>query len=399
YNKIFDTSTPTIAKTTIPHTIRTADNPPVNSRPYRGSEQQQQALRNILKNMSASHQIRPSTSPWSSPVLLVKKKDGDYRFVVDYRKLNNVTVKDSFPIPTIESTLKQLSGHSYFTKLDLKSGYFQIPIREDDKQKTAFITTTGLWEFNVLPQGLKNAPPSFQRIMYNMVVNNREHYCLVYLDDIIIFSKSFDEHIKHLGEILSTLHKHNFQLNPAKCSLCKQRIDYLGHTIDIQGMQPLHDNIKAIQELPLPHDPTLKQANEFIGGIGWYRKFIKDFAKIAAPIHAVTNLNKNNKHKFYWGEAQRNAANKLKQIISGPDLVLQFPDPTSSYVLSTDASNGGLGGILKQVTTGGKMKIIYYLSRKLSPSESKYSTTEKEALAMVWSIDRLRPYLLGVDFK
>ncbi|CAF4586152.1 unnamed protein product, partial [Didymodactylos carnosus] len=203
--------------------------------------------------MSASNQIRPSTSPWSSPVLLVKKKDGDYRFVVDYRKLNNVTVKDS---------LKQLSGHSYFTKLDLKSGYFQIPIREDDKQKTAFITTIGLWEFNVLPQGLKNAPP----------------------------------------------------------------------------------------------------------------KFITDFAKIAAPIHAVTNLNKNHKHNFYWGEEQRNAANKLKQIISGPDLVLQFPDPTSSYVLSTDASNGGLGGILKQVTTGGKMKIIYYLSRKLSPSESKYST-------------------------
>ncbi|CAF4777697.1 unnamed protein product, partial [Rotaria sp. Silwood2] len=140
---IFYTSSPTIAKTTIPHAIRTADHPPVNSRPYRGSEEQQRALQQILKIMSASNQVRPSTSPWSSPLLLVKKKDGDYRFVVDYRKLNSVTIKDSFPIPTIEATLKQLSGHSYFTKLDLKSGYFQIPIQEEDKQKTAFITTTG----------------------------------------------------------------------------------------------------------------------------------------------------------------------------------------------------------------------------------------------------------------
>ncbi|CAF3314989.1 unnamed protein product [Rotaria sp. Silwood2] len=399
YDKIFDTSSPTIAKTTIPHAIRTADHPPVNSRPYRGSEEQQRALQHILKIMSASNQIRPSTSPWSSPVLLVKKKDGDYRFVVDYRKLNSVTIKDSFPIPTIEATLKQLSGHSYFTKLDLKSGYFQIPIQEEDKQKTAFITTTGLWEFNVLPQGLKNAPPSFQRIMYNLLVNKREHYCLVYLDDIIIFSKSFDEHIHHLDDILSSLCKHNFQLNPPKCFFAKQQIDYLGHTIDIHGMRPLHDNIKAIQELSLPYESTLKQANEFIGGIGWYRKFIKNFAKIAAPIHAITNLNKNNQHKFYWGKEQRDAAKKLKEIISGPDLVLEFPDPTGSYVLSTDASNNGLGGILKQITTSGKLKILYYLSRKLSPSERKYSTTEKEALAMVWCIDRLRPYLLGVDFK
>ncbi|CAF3782340.1 unnamed protein product [Rotaria sp. Silwood1] len=164
-------------------------------------------------------------------------------------------------------------------------------------------------------------------------------------------------------------------------------------------MRPLHDNIKAIQELSLPYEPTLKQANEFIGGIGWYRKFIKNFVKIAAPIHAVTNLNKNNQHKFHWGKEQRDAANKLKEIISGPDLVLEFPDPTGSYVLSTDASNNGLGGILKQITTSGKLKILYYLSRKLSPSERKYSTTEKEALAMVWCIDRLRPYLLGVDFK
>jgi hypothetical protein len=212
YRKIFDASSPTIAYTSIHHTIPTGDQPPINSVPYRGSIEQQQALKKIIDQLEKSNQIRPSSSPWSSPVLLIKKKTGDYRFVVDHRKLNAVTVKDSFPIPTIESTLQQLAGNSYFSKLDLRSGYFQIPINEIDKSKTAFITTTGLWEFNVLPMGLTNAPPSFQRIMYNLVVNGHEDYCLVYLDDIIIFSKTFHEHLSHLNEILNILDQKNFQL-------------------------------------------------------------------------------------------------------------------------------------------------------------------------------------------
>jgi hypothetical protein len=399
YRKIFDTSSPTIARTSIHHTIPTGDHPPINSVPYRGSLQQQQALKKIINQLERSNQIRPSSSPWSSPVLLIKKKDGDYRFVVDYRRLNAVTTKDAFPIPTIESTLQQLAGNSYFSKLDLRSGYFQVPINEIDKPKTAFITTTGLWEFNVLPMGLTNAPPSFQRIMYNLIVNGREQYCLVYLDDIIIFSKSFNDHLDHLHEILNILDKHRFQLNPGKCSIMKIKIEYLGHAIDKYGISPLHDNIKAIRELPLPHHPTLKQANEFIGGLGFYRRFIRNFSKIAAPIHRVTNLTKNNKRNFRWEDEQREAAEQLKDIITGPDLVLEFPDPNLLFVLSTDASNIGLGAILKQITEDGKMKIIYYLSRVLSKSESRYSTTELEALAMVWAITKLRPYILGKDFK
>ncbi|CAF1442744.1 unnamed protein product [Rotaria sordida] len=399
YRKVFDTSSPTIALTSIHHTIPTGDHPPINSVPYRGSLQQQQALKKIIVQLERSNQIRPSSSPWSSPVLLIKKKDGDYRFVVDYRKLNSITTKDSFPIPTIESTLQQLAGNCYFSKLDLRSGYFQIPINENDKPKTAFITTTGLWEFNVLPMGLTNAPPSFQRTMYNLIVNGREQYCLVYLDDIIIFSKTFKDHLNHLDEILNILDQHRFQLNPIKCSLMKNRIDYLGHSISEHGITPLHDNIKAIRELHLPDYPTLKQANEFIGGLGFYRKFIKNFSKIAAPIHRVTNLTKHNKHNFKWGEEQRQAIQQLKEIITGPELVLDFPNPDLPYILSTDASKVGLGAVLKQVTEDGGIKIIYYLSRVLSNSESRYSTTELEALAMVWAITKLRPYLLGKDFK
>ncbi|CAF3617385.1 unnamed protein product [Rotaria socialis] len=246
--------------------------------------------------------------------------------------------------------------------------------------------------------GLTNAPPIFQRIKYNLIANGREQYCLVYLDDIIIFSKNFEDHLKHLDEILNVLNNHRFQLNPIKCSKIKNKIDYLGHSIDEYGITPLHDNIKAIRELQLPDYPTLKQANEFIGGIGFYRKFIRNFSKIAGSIHHVTNLTKNKKHKFIWGDEQRQAVQQLKMIITGPELVLEFPDPDLPFTLSTDASRLGLGAVLKQMTRDGKLKIIYYLSRVLSKSESRYSTTELEALAMVWAVVKLRSYLLGKDF-
>ncbi|CAF3445543.1 unnamed protein product [Rotaria socialis] len=266
---------------------------------------------------------------------------------------------------------------------DLRSGYFQIPVSENDKSNTAFITTFGLWEFNVLPMGLTNAPPSFQRIMYNLIVNGREQYCLSYLDDIIIFSKTFNDHINHLQEILRVLDQHRFQLNPSKCSIMNEKIDYLGYSIDQHGITPLHNNIKAIHELPLPNCPTLKQANQFI----------------AAPLHCVTNLTNNNKHNFKWGDEQRQAVQQLKQIITGPELVLDFPDSALPFTLSTDTSTFGLGAVLKQTSEDNKIKIIYYLSRTLTESEFQYSTTELEALAMVWSIMKLRPYLLGKELK
>ncbi|CAF1537863.1 unnamed protein product [Didymodactylos carnosus] len=172
--RIFDTTSPAIAKTNITHTIRTGDHAPVNSRPYRLHTQQQRVLTGEINKMLKAGQIRPSNSPWSSPVLLVKKKDGSVRFVVDYRKLNNITIKDSYPIPHIEETLSRLNGHRFFSKLDLKTGYYQIPIQEVDRQKTAFIIPNGLFEFNVLAMGLKNAPPSFQRIMNDLIANTQD---------------------------------------------------------------------------------------------------------------------------------------------------------------------------------------------------------------------------------
>ncbi|CAF4364857.1 unnamed protein product, partial [Didymodactylos carnosus] len=335
----------TIANTQIRHVIRTGDHNPISFRPYSKTIQQQQILVEHIQQMEKNYLIRRSTSPWASPVVLIKKKDESTRFCVDYRKLNNITKKDSYPLPHMGETINRLGGHQYFTKLDLKSGYFQIPIQEDDKEKTAFILQDGHWEFNVLPQGLKNAPPTFQRIMNELLAYQRWDHCLVYLDDIIIFSKSFQQHVQHLDEILTVLNNANFQLNPSKCSLIHPQMDYLGHTVNSEGITPLMDKVKALIDLPTPK--SIKDVDAFLGA--------------AKP------------------------------------LLLSFPDPSSPLVLSTDASDIGYGGVLEQITKDGP-KPISYLSRKLNPAEKRYGTIEKECLTMVRCIEEFRSYLLGREY-
>jgi hypothetical protein len=396
YSSLLDISKSTLAATSMNHAIRTYDHPPITTKPYPQSQRQRQDLQEHVQKMLLAKQIRASSSPWSSPALLVSKPDGSTRFVVDYRKLNQITIKDEYPLPNIEETINQLAGHLFFTKLDLKSGYLQVPIREEDKEKTAFKTKDGLYEFNVLPPGLKNAPPSFQRIMNSVVVNGNSSYCLVYLDDIIIFSKTFKEHLQHVEHILASLHRYKFQLNPAKCAFFLNEMDYLGHHINSNGLSPLDDKIKAILQLPIPKN--LKEANHFIGAIGWYRKFIKDFAQIAAPIHAVTNKNKNQRHAFRWNSEQTDSFNKLRSAITSKPLVLDFPDSTSPLILSTDASDIGIGAVLRQETPSGP-KILYYFSQMLTSPQRKYATIEREALAIGLAICKLRPYLLGRPFR
>ncbi|CAF4624019.1 unnamed protein product, partial [Rotaria socialis] len=314
HKKIFDLSNVTQANTHMQHTINTGDSLPISSRPYPRTVEQRRELQDEIQKMLQTNQIRPSNSPWSSPVIIHKKKDGGIRFLVDYRKLNSVTKKDSFPQPTTEELLHRLGGHCFYTKLDLKSGYFQLPIHETDKEKTAFITQDGLWEFNVLPQGIMNGPPTFQRTMHNLLGYGRWDYVMVYLDDILIFSRSFNEHKKHLNEILSILAKANFQVNPDKCSIAVQEIDFLSHTINEQFIKPNGNKITAIIDLPAP--TTLKEANEFLGKINWYRKFIPDFARIAAPLHKVTNKTKRHRHEFKWGPDQQHSFDEFKRILT-----------------------------------------------------------------------------------
>ena len=391
---LFDTTRTTIAQTTLPHSICTGDHPPPTSRPYPQTAEKQDALFQILQTMLRNKQIRPSNSSYSSPVLLIKKADGSYRFVVDYRKLNNITIPDNFPLPNLEQSIQSVGGYAYYSKLDLRSGYFQIPIRESDRHKTAFITVQGLFEFNVLAQGLRNSPPSFQRIMSSLLLPCRS-FCLVYLDDILIYSKTIHQHIQHLNQVLAILNKHQFQLNLRKCELVQSKITYLGHVINADGICPLPDRIEKILVIPQPK--SLNQANAFIGAIGWYKKFIKDFSYTAAPILAVTNLTRNNRHKFCWGKEQAEAFEALKKCITIEPLYLAFPDPDAPLILNTDASDFCIGGVLYQ-DINGQRKNIYFHSQMLPKSQHKWPTIEKEALAIYHCVMRMKLFLMGREF-
>ncbi|CAF5077031.1 unnamed protein product, partial [Rotaria magnacalcarata] len=328
--------------------IKTGLNLPVHSRVYRTDPIKQQHISTTIDDMLKSGQIQKTYSSWSSPVILVRKKEGTYRFVIAYRQLNNITERDSYPLPPIEETLNRLNGNTYFSKLDLKTGYHQIPIHSSDKEKITFVTYNGIFHFNVMPQGLKNAPSSFQRIMYELLVNTRWDFCLVYIDDVIVFFQTFDQHVAHLNEIFSVLYNANLQLNPQKYSLLKDEINYLGHTINQQGIRPLQDNVESIIKLPTPTTP--KQVHSFVQAANYYRDHIENCSKIAAPLYPYTKKNAIWKG---WTPQMENAYNELKRRLTTSPVFLNFPDDKSPLVLSTDASGYGMGGVLRQITPEG----------------------------------------------
>lgn len=392
YDRLFDTTRSTIATNVRSHEIITIDHPPPSSKPYDCTPEKRQAMFKIVDELLQSGLIRPSFSAYAAPALLVPKKDNTWRMVVDYKKLNNITIKDSHPLPNMERAIQTLGGgYEFFSKFDLKSGFWQIPIRESDKNKTAFVIAGGLYEWNVLPQGLKNSPPSFQRIMAEILSPCR-HCTLVYIDDIVIFSRTFDDHITHLNQVLSILAHHNFKLNPPKCFVLHRQIDYLSHTISQLGVKPNKEKISAIMNLREPS--TLSAANKFIGGLSWYRKFLPKFATIAAPIMSITNLTKPNRKKFKWGQTQHESFVKLKQLLIGQPLFLQFPIDGQPVILTTDASKVGIGGTLQQMVDG-QLKNLYYHSQITTPTQRRYDPIELEALAIWVCCQRMRPYLLG----
>ncbi len=393
FQHVFDTQKHNIAKTMIHHVINTTPHSPPASRPYPQPDTEEYLFK-IIQEFLHAGLISESHSPYAAPAFLVKKKDSSFRLVVDYKKLNAITIKDSSPLPNMEDTLRKLGpGYQYFSKLDLKSGFYQIPIKEEDKEKTAFVTSFGLYQFNVLPMGLKNSPPTFQKVMSDTLQLCRS-FSLVYLDDIIVFSKSYDEHLDHLKQVFVALSDRHFVLNPPKCELLVQQIDYLGHTINKDTLKPMTQKIEVILNMKDPH--TLSAANKFIGALSWYRKFIPGFASVAAPIHSITNLTKSNRRKFHWRFAQSQAFQKLKEMLTTEPLFLHYPVDDTPIILTTDASGIGIGGVLQQ-EINGEMRNLYYHSQLLTPCERKYSTIEKEALAIYKCISRMRSFLLGRD--
>ncbi|UYV81129.1 hypothetical protein LAZ67_20000122 [Cordylochernes scorpioides] len=373
------------------HRIDTEGAKPIKHKPYRVSAKEREIIKEQIDEMLRDSIIRPSSSPWSFPVILVKKRDGKYRFCVDYRKLNDVTVKDVYPIPRIDEVLDTLQGSKYFSAIDLKSGYWQVEVEEKDKEKTAFTTAHGLYEFNVMPFGLCNAPATFERNMENMLGNLRWQICLCYLDDVIIYSSDFSTHLKRIEAVLKCFREANLKLNNKKCQFAFEELEILGHITNQHGIKPAEHNIKAIRDFPRPK--KIKEVQSFLGMCSYYRKFIKGFSKIADPL---TSLIKKNV-PFTWTENQEKAFQTLKVALINPPILGHF-DPNAITYIHTDASNIGLGATLVQ-KFGDKEKVISYLSRTLSKPEQNYSTTEKECLAVVWSMSKLRPYLYGRHFK
>ncbi|UYV69577.1 hypothetical protein LAZ67_6004008, partial [Cordylochernes scorpioides] len=391
YDKIFDKNNESVKQTSLAkHKIETGNHQPIKHRPYRVSPTERQAIQTEVDKMLDAGIIRHSESPWSSPVILVKKKDGNWRFCVDYRRLNKVTKKDVYPLPRIDDTLDSLKGAKFYSSMDLRSGYWQIEVDEADREKTAFITPDGLYEFLVMPFGLCNAPATFERMMDKILKGLKWTMALCYLDDIVVYSKSFNEHLHRLEIILQCLDKAELRLNPKKCLFGTKRIRVFGHLVDSKGIYPDPEKIEAIAKFPTPKSIT--DVRSFIGLCSYYRRFIENFAEKAAPLHEV--LKKDN--KFMWNSDQQDAFDSLKKALMSEPVLAYFEEQLPTE-LHTDASGYGIGAILVQINDG-KERPVGYASRTLSKAEKNYSTTERECLAAIWAINKFRPYLFGREF-
>eukprot|EP00731_Ephydatia_muelleri_P007838 Em0004g176a len=360
------------------HQINTGDTQPVRQQARRLPFHQQQEVRGLLDYMLSQGIIEPSCGPWASPIVLAKKKDGTTRFCVDFRRLNDCTRKDAQPLPRIDDTLDALGGAQYFSTLDLASGYWQVEVDSRDREKTAFVTPFGLFQFRVMPFGLCNAPATFQRLMERVLAGLHWMTCLVYLDDIIIFSRSVETHVKQLKEVLERLKIAGLKIRPKKCHLLQTSVQYLGHVISAEGIRTDPQKVACVSNWPVPR--TSKELQSFLGLASYYRRFVKDFAHIASPLHALTEKGR----EWVWSKECNDAFFDLKKrLVSSP--ILTLPDFSLPFVLDTDASGDGLGAVLAQ-NVDGVERVVAYASRALSRTEKKYCATRREMLALIITV-------------
>ncbi|KAF9758282.1 Retrovirus-related Pol polyprotein from transposon, partial [Nosema granulosis] len=377
------------------HKIVTTCATPVAAHCYRRSAQESKEIEKIVNQHLKEGIIRESNSPWRSPTILKEKKTGDFRLCIDYRRLNQVTIKDKYPMPRIDETLEQLSGSCVFSKLDALSGFLQIRMHEDDIEKTAFECRAGLFEFWKMPFGLANGSATFQRVMNRILRPYLNKFAVVYIDDIIIYSKNEEDHKLHLKEVFRCLEANGLVLNKKKCEYMKKEIHLLGHLVNKDGISISEDRLEAIETLDIPI--SKKSLASFLGLINYCCKFIQNITQDTRFLYGL--LKKDS--KFNWDTClddlkYTSAINKLKEKIKSAD-VLALPSEEGQFILTTDASNIGIGAILSQMQDK-KERIISYFSRPHSKAENNYSTTEKELLAVIKSVEHFRPYLISRKF-
>ncbi|XP_001810078.1 retrovirus-related Pol polyprotein from transposon 297 [Tribolium castaneum] len=372
--------------------IKLTNNEVVRYRPYRLPYAQREEVDKIVDDMLSAGIISDSNSEYSSPVLLVKKKDGSNRLCIDYRRLNAITVKEYVPMQIIDEQLDLLSGNGYFTTLDLASGYMQVPVAKESRHLTSFVTTTGQYEFNRMPFGLVNAPSVFNRLM-NMVTRKiGRGVVTIYMDDILIPSKTVGEGLEKLTLVLQTIRDLGLTLKLSKCRFLFTKLEYLGYEIDANGVRPGSRKVNAITDFPRP--TNVHEVRQFLGLCNFFRRFVQDYAKIARYLTLLTK----NDQRFIWSEDQENAFLTLKKILSEKP-ILSLYDPTAEFQVYCDASKQGLAGIyLQKKKVDAVWKPVCYFSRQTTEDEKKFHSYELEALAVVESLDRFRVYLLGRKF-
>lgn len=381
----------------VKHRIKTTDEIPVYTKTYRYPFIHKPEVERQIDEMLQQGIIRPSDSPWSSPIWIVPKKADAagvkrWRIVTDFRRINQKTIDDRYPIPNTTDILDKLGRCLYFTTLDLKSGFHQIEMHPDDIKKTAFNVENGHYEYVRMPFGLKNAPATFQRIMDNVLKGLINKICFVYIDDIIIFSTSLQEHIVNVKKVFQRLREHNLKVQLDKCEFLKTEVSFLGHVITPEGIKPSKSKINAILNYPKP--TTTKEIKSFLGLIGYYRKFIPNFAKLTKPF---TNCLKKGAQINVNDPVYIKTFEDCKTILTNEPL-LQYPDFTKEFLVTTDASNFAIGAILSQGPIG-QDKPICYASRTLNDSEKNYSTIEKELLSIIYATKYFRPYIFGRKFR
>lgn len=375
----------------IEHVIDTGNAVPIKQRYYPVSPSLKKIMDEELDKMLELGVVVPSNSAWSSPVVLVDKPDGSKRFCVNFRKVNAVTKRDAYPLPQVTTILDRLRDAKFLTSLDVKSAYWQIPMAADSREKTAFtVPGRGLYEFTAMPFGLHNAAATWQRFIDRIIGVDLEPHVFCYLDDIVVVTQDFTSHLQVLKTIFERLQAANITLNREKCFICRSELKYLGYIVDHRGLRVNPEKVEAILQLPIPGSP--KAVRQFCGTASWYRRFIPDFASRMYPLTCLLKK----RQKFIWTEEAQQAFEDIRNcLVKAP--ILTCPDFSKPFVISCDASGVGLGAVLSQETDQGE-QVIAYASRTMTKGEQNFSATERECLAVIWAVERFRPYVEGSRF-